>query len=140
MKLPAWAQVLRAMFALLMAATALGKLLDMPGFYDIVASYRSLPGPLVVPCAWALTLTELGLCVWLVSGFRLAYAALLLIAMHAMYFFWTLMALLRGLALPNCGCFGVYLARPLTVYSPLEDLALLVLAALLWRAARKVQA
>lgn len=133
-------QVLRYLFALLMLATAIGKLLDMPGFYAIVASYRTLPDALVPLCAWALTLTELGLSVWLVLGLRLAQAALVLIAMHAMYFGWTLAALLRGLALGNCGCFGVYWARPLTIYSPLEDLALLALATLLWRASRRADA
>ena len=139
-RLPAWAQLLRVLFALLLAASATGKLLDMPGFYGIVASYQSLPQALVVPCAWALTLAELGLAIWLLLGRSLAQAALVLITMHAMYFGWTLAALLRGLALSNCGCFGVYWARPLTIYSPLEDLALLALAALLRRAARRVRA
>lgn len=139
-RLPWWAQLLRGLFALLMLATAIGKLLDMPGFYDIVASYRSLPDVLVPPSAWALTLAELGLSIWLVLGRRLPQAALVLIAMHAMYFGWTLTALQRGLVLSNCGCFGVYWARPLTIYSPLEDLVLVAMAALLWRAARRAGA
>ena len=138
--LPVWAQGLRGLFALLMLATAAGKLLDMPGFYAIVASYRSLPAMLVAPSAWALTLAELGLAIWLGSGRRLAQAALVLIAMHAMYFGWTLAALLRGLALSNCGCFGVYWGRPLTAWSPIEDLVLMTLAVLLWRAARRAGA
>ena len=32
--------------------------------------------------------------------------------------------LLRGVKLANCGCFGVFLARPLRWTSPLEDLGL----------------
>jgi hypothetical protein len=41
--------------------------------------------------------------------------------------------LFRGIALENCGCFGVYLARPLTTSSPLEDLVIVALALLLLR-------
>ena len=34
-------------------------------------------------------------------------------------------ALGRGLGLENCGCFGVFLARPLEWYTPLEDAVLI---------------
>ncbi len=53
-------RVLRGLFALLMAASALGKLADMNGFAGIVASYRALPDGLLVPAAWGLALFELG--------------------------------------------------------------------------------
>jgi hypothetical protein len=43
------------------------------------------------------------------------------------------LTLARGVALENCGCFGAFLARPLTAWTPLEDLALAALAALAWR-------
>jgi hypothetical protein len=31
----------------------------------------------------------------------------------------------RGLGLENCDCFGVFLARPLEWYAPIEDAALI---------------
>lgn len=123
---------LRGFFVLLMFAAGTGKLLDMSGFYPVVASYRLLPEVLVIPSAWALTLGELLLAVWLVWGRWLKWAALAVIAMHLFYLLGVSQALLRGLELDNCGCFGVYLARPLRWYTPLEDLALLVLSGWFW--------
>lgn len=135
--LPGSAQFLRGLFMLLLASTAAAKLLDMPGFYAIVASYRSLPDVLIAPSAWALVIAELTLAAWLLWGRYLRHAALLIVLMHLLYLGWLLSALLRGLDLPNCGCFGVYLARPLTWYSPLEDAGLLALALIFRRQARQ---
>lgn len=46
-------------------------------------------------------------------------------------------AFARGLALDNCGCFGVYLAQPLRWWVLLQDAALLGYSALLLRAAAR---
>lgn len=128
---------LRWLFMLLMLATGIGKLLDMPGFVGVVATYRLLPEALLTPSAWALVLTELLLAAWLLWGKRLQPAALLLIGMHLMYLVWQLLTLLRGISLDNCGCFGVFLARPLTWFTPLEDLLLIALAVWFWRGAKR---
>lgn len=140
MPISASAQFLRGWFLLLLAATGGAKLLDMPGFYSIVASYQALPTALVLPAAWLLVLAELGLAAWLLWGRLLREAAVLLVLMHGIYLVWLLMALARGLKLPNCGCFGVYLAQPLTWYSPLEDAGLLLLAGILLHQMLKVRA
>lgn len=138
MTLPIWARVLRWLFAALLLATAVGKALDMPGFIGVVDSYRVLPGWLLAPSAWALMLTEFVVFAMLVFGRGLLAAAGLLVAMHAMYLVWLSVALLRGLQLDNCGCFGVYLARPLTPFTLVEDALLLAAATALllacWRA------
>ena len=133
-------KLLRGFFILLMAAAGLGKLADMPGFYPIVASYQLLPDLLVVPSAWALMLSEVSLAAWLVWGRALWLAGLALIAMHVFYLLGLTQALLRGLTLDNCGCFGVYFSRPLTWFSPLEDVCLLALAVLFWIQARRAPA
>ncbi|MGH8442023.1 MAG: MauE/DoxX family redox-associated membrane protein [Nevskiaceae bacterium] len=138
--MPVSARFLRGLFLLLMLASGTGKLLDVPGFILVVDSFRALPAPLLAPSAWALTLTELGLAAWLAVGRRLQWAALVLVLMHAMYLAWLLMALSRGLDLPNCGCFGVYLARPLSAWSPIEDAGLLWLAAIFLHQARRAGA
>jgi hypothetical protein len=130
-------QVLRWLFVLLLATTGAAKLLNMPGFIVVVDSYRTLPAVLLAPAAWALMLAELALACWLISGRRLRAATLLLVLLHCMYLAWLLMALMRGLVLDNCGCFGAYLARPLSWQSPLEDLGLLVLALVLFFGVRK---
>lgn len=130
----------RWLFVPLLLTSGIGKLLNMPGFYAIVDSYRVLPLLLIPPSAWALALFELGLAAWLICGWRLGSAALTLIALHVMYFVWTVGALARGLELPNCGCFGVYFAQPLRWYTPLEDVALLGLAVWLWIASEWARA
>ncbi len=126
-------QLLRIFFLLLMALTGGAKLLDMPGFVAVVASYQSLPSLITAPSAWMLALTEIGFALWLASGKQMRLAAIALIAMHLLYLAWQLIALARGLHLPNCGCFGVYWVRPLNWFSPLEDVVLLVLAVLFLR-------
>lgn len=127
---------IRWFFILLMAAAGIGKLADMPGFYPIVAGYQLLPSALIVPSAWALTLSELALAGWLLSGLRLPNAALVLIGMHLFYLLGVSQALWRGLALQNCGCFGVFFGRPLSGYTPLEDIFLLTLALVYWNRER----
>jgi uncharacterized membrane protein YphA (DoxX/SURF4 family) len=132
-----WLQGIRVFFILLLAASAAGKLADMSGFATIVESYRVLARWLVPVAAWALAITELVIALWLISGWRLREAAAALIALHAIYLLWLLSALLRGLNIENCGCFGVYFARPLTWFTPLEDMVLLSLSLLLWRGTKR---
>lgn len=115
------ANIPRALFVALLLAAGVGKLLDMPGFYGIVESYRILPLALVPISAWLLVLSELALAAWLLWGRWLHRASLALIALHAMYLLWIVIALARGIELANCGCFGVYFARPLRWYTPFED-------------------
>jgi uncharacterized membrane protein YphA (DoxX/SURF4 family) len=132
--------VLRGLFFLLMATTGIAKLLDMPGFIGVVASYQSLPGHLLAPSAWALALAETTLAAWLLWGRHLHTAAMALVLMHLVYLAWLLWALARNLHLPNCGCFGAYWAQPLSWFSPLEDLALLALAAIFFHTTRRAPA
>jgi hypothetical protein len=127
------ATVIRWFFVVLMAASAIGKLADMPGFFAIVATYDVLPAPLIPVAASLLALFELTLAGWLAIGRQLRRVAEALIALHAVYLVWLLVALVRGLAIANCGCFGVYWPRPLTRLTPLEDILLMALAVLLWK-------
>jgi hypothetical protein len=80
-----------------------------------------------------LALGEVVVAAWLLARFRPRLAAVTVVLLHMMYLVWLLVALLRGLEISNCGCFGVFWARPLTWYSPLEDLVLVGLAILYWR-------
>lgn len=123
-----WGQRLRWFFAVLLLATAVGKLLDMRGFYEVVASYQVLPEPLIVPSAWALTLTEFFLADLLLLGWGMAWVSRGVVALHAMFYVWLAATFIRGIPIENCGCFGVFLARPLTGWTFLEDGILLALA------------
>lgn len=127
-------QCLRWCFAALLAASALGKLADMTGFIEVVSVYRLLPGVTQSAAAWLLALGEACFATWLVSGYRLAHATIGVVLLHGLYFAWIAPALARGLALSNCGCFGVYWPRPLTSFTLLEDGAPLLAACALYRA------
>jgi Methylamine utilisation protein MauE len=136
------ARAIQVCFILLLLTSALGKVLDPEGFASIVATYQLLPDGLVFVAAWAVILTEFLLALWLAMGLwpqyrhTLSLASIAVLGLHWLYFDWMLIALMRGLTIPNCGCFGVYLARPLTWFTPLEDAFLIFLAWLMWRAAR----
>jgi len=124
---------IRWFFVLLLAASGIGKLADMPGFYALVKSYALLPETVIPVSAWALAIFELVLAIWFALGKRIYVAAILVIALHFVYLAWLATALARGLKILNCGCFGVFWARPLTWFTLVEDLILLALAIVLWR-------
>ena len=130
------ASLLRWFFVGLLAASGLGKLADMPGFYEVVANYQVAPLWLIPVAAWALVAIELSLA--LAFGFaRFEQRFALLVTLHLIYFAWIAFAYVRGLVITNCGCFGVFWPRPLSSQTLIEDLVLLFLAALLWRLAHR---
>jgi uncharacterized membrane protein YphA (DoxX/SURF4 family) len=114
--------------------SALGKSLDLPGFVEVLKTYRIFPGLTLWPLALALTGFEFVLGAWLLSGWRLRVGALVALGLNAGYAAWMTISLLRGLELSNCGCFGVFFPQPLRWYSPLEDLVLVGMCYALSRA------
>lgn len=135
-RLPLLAGFLRLTFAALLLATGAAKLLDFPGFAAVVATYDALPAALVTPAAALLTAAELALAAWLLTGRRLPEAALATVALHLGYLAWLSLALARGLSIPNCGCFGAYLPRPLSPATLAEDALITALACALYLASR----
>lgn len=117
--------------AALNGAAALGKALDVPGFLLVLVEYRLLPGPLLFPGTLALILAEAAIAIGLLLPRARHAAALAAAALAALYGAALTVTLLRGIALQNCGCFGVFLPRPLTLFSPLEDGLLVAMALLL---------
>ena len=125
---PPWALLAAWLLAAVLLATGLGKALDVPGFATVLAAYRLLPAGSESFVALGVTLAELGLAAALLHRpWRRAAAggAILLFLANAAVLSLTL---LRGVELANCGCFGVFWARPLRPWTPLEDLALAGLA------------
>lgn len=123
------ALALRAFIALVLLATGVGKGLDLPGFVEVIGTYRLLPELLHWPTALGMTAFELFLGAWLLSGRHTSLAGLTSALLHGAFTLWATIALLRGLDIPNCGCFGVFLARPLTWATPVED-AVMIAASL----------
>lgn len=120
---------LRTLFCVLMLTTALGKLLDNRGFAAVIATYQfPIPEPLLLPLGLVVSLVELAIGLAILTGFQLRRAALFTVAVHVGYLSLAVITNLRGIALVNCGCFGVFLARPMTWYTVLEDAILLALS------------
>ena len=131
---------LRLFLGLLFTATGLGKLLDNRGFAQVIASYQlGLPGLFLLPLGLCISLAEVWigtnllraervrLCLWGTLLFQVGYGAL------------AAMTLRRGIALDNCGCFGVFLGRArCDGRRVLEDAVLAAISALcLWRSPPK---
>jgi len=127
-------RILRAGLGGLLLATGTGKALDVTGFAGVLATYRlGIPADALWPLALAIAVLEIFLGLWILAGWRVGPALRLSIALDAVYFVVLESALVRGLALTNCGCFGVYLASPLRWYTPLEEILLVTLAVWLLR-------
>jgi uncharacterized membrane protein YphA (DoxX/SURF4 family) len=124
------AQVPRFFVGAVLIATGLGKVLDIAGFAQVLAAYALLPASLNRLLAYSLPFIELatGLCLVLRQQLRLAAAVAVLL--HVMLLSSVLVTLWRGIAVANCGCFGVFLARPLTPVTAVEDSAMLLFSLL----------
>lgn len=121
----------------MLIATGVGKGLDLPGFVRVIDSYDLMPAFSYWPIAIGMTSFELFLGTWLLSNRRIDRAALASVALHLAFIGWSVIALLRGLNLSNCGCFGVFLARPLTWATPVEDLVIVAVSLAIYALAPK---
>ena len=115
---------LRFTIGAILLTTAAGKLASLSGFARVLGTYQAFPAPLLLPLAIAVSLAELLLAVWLFSGRCLLSAALASAGMHLAYAVGAAVTLARGIEVPNCGCFGVFLARPLASSTVVGDAAL----------------
>lgn len=106
----------------IIAVSAVAKGMDLPGFSQVLQTYQAFPKEAFYPLALTITIVELILGAWILWGHQLQTSATLAALMNVGYAGWMALTLLRGLRLPNCGCFGVYFPRPLTWMSPVEDL------------------
>ena len=122
-------RLLQLLIGVLLLTTALGKLLDNRGFAEVLLTYDLYPAATLLPLALALSLVELFLALWILSGIGLKYSAGVAVLLHAQFTLVAIISNVRGLDIPNCGCFGVFWARPMTWFTVLED-AVLTLACL----------
>ena len=134
--MPLWLVGLSWLLALVFFATALGKALDVAGFARILGTYQLFPDMLLIALAPGIIALEFCIAVGLLREETRRPAALVAMWLAAGNGLLLSFTLWRGIALENCGCFGVFLARPLTLLSPLEDVVLLVMAWFVWRASR----
>ncbi len=123
-------QFLRWFFSILLFTTALGKLLDNRGFAEVIATYKLFEAPefILLFIALGFSFFELYISYAVFKNLHLKLNGLMLMALHLGYTGLALLTILRGIELSNCGCFGVFLARPLTYQTVFEDLLLFIIS------------
>ncbi len=115
----------RLIIGLTLITTSAGKALDLDGFHDVMRTYDIFPGWSLWPIAIGMPIVEAFIAFSMLSGRRLLRGIQASLLLHASFAMLLTLELARGLNLKNCGCFGVFWARPLTWVSPLEDVVLL---------------
>ena len=120
----------RHLLGLILIATGFGKLMDIPGFAQVLENYQLLPPWGNVAMAYALPFIELITGLGLLTASYLRAAAFSTVMLHIMLLTAASVTMWRGIHLDNCGCFGVFLARPLGIQTLIEDSVLLLLS--LW--------
>lgn len=118
---------------------AIGKLLDNRHFAEILAQWQLFPSWSLLPLGVLTSLAELGLALWLFSGWRLTAAALVALAFHLVYSAATTITVLRGIRLPDCGCFGIFFSHPLNWTMAIEDFVLAGVCLVLYLMARRIK-
>jgi uncharacterized membrane protein len=117
--------VVRYLLAVLLLAMAVGQLSDFGSFVDIVATYEICGDTTAWMLAASLIVAELaaglGLLVPRLATARRLGAAAVAVLVAMVWSALAVQAFARGLAVPNCGCFGVDLGQVLRCWVLLED-------------------
>lgn len=131
---------IRLVLGLLFLGMALGQLASWAQLPEIFAAYQ-LPGLGSPGFAAALIAAELVVGGWLVG--RPRSTALTPVWLYlAVALFWSglgLQAILRGIEVGNCGCFGVYLTQQLSWFVLAQDGLLLLYGYVMVRGARRAR-
>lgn len=130
--------ILRYLFAILFISTSIGKLLDNRGFAQVLSSYRLFPSSILLVLALTISLSELAIGLLFLKNWKLKFLSLVTLAINVGYLTLAAVTLWRGIALENCGCFGVFLARPLTRLTLVEDGILVLFSIIFYGLARKM--
>lgn len=103
---PAISWILAASLALLFAAACTHKLADPGRFREVVANYRLVPRPLLMPAAAALVALEIAAVILLLVPAARGAGAMLAASLLLLYAAAMAVNLGRGRTALDCGCFG----------------------------------
>ena len=131
-KLNPWLRSIPAYFVgIVLISTGIGKALDVSGFASVLEAYQLFPDWLNIPLAFALPCIELGIGICLLMRLHRIVTACMAVALHIIMLSVVIMTLNRGIEVSNCGCFGVFFARPLTTLTAIEDFFMLGMSLLI---------
>ncbi len=119
--------LLRWLLGLTFVATSIGKFLNIPGFHDVMRTYDLFPDWTLWPVAVGMPILEALIAISMLTGRRLRRGIQASLLFNGAFAVVLTLELIRGLHLKNCGCFGVFWARPLTWSSPIEDVVLVLI-------------
>lgn len=111
---------------------AIGKLLNIRHFAEVLTQWQLFPTWSLLALGVVASLAELLLAVWLFSGWHLRQAAIVAVLFHLGYVVATVVTLLRGIRLSDCGCFGIFFPHPLDWIMAFEDTGFAALSFLLY--------
>lgn len=124
---------LRLFIASILLLTGIGKLLDVPSFIKVIDTYKIIPAFLQPVVAISMVLVELKISENLFCNINIKITALAATALHICFTLLASLTLLRGIEIPNCGCFGVFWARPLSFITVAEDIFMVGVCVLLFK-------
>lgn len=124
---------LRYFIASVLLLTGLGKLLDVPGFIKVIDTYEIIPIFFQPFVAVSMVLIELKIAENLIRQINLKLTALAATVLHIGFTLLATITLVRGIEVPNCGCFGIFWARPLTFITVGEDIFMVGVCFLLFK-------
>jgi hypothetical protein len=113
-----------------------GQVSDFGGFSAILATYDVATGRAADVLAAVIIAAEVAAGVALLTSRYRVPGAVLGLAVTVAWTVLAAQAFARGLAVPNCGCFGVYFGQELRWWVLLEDAEFILLAAWVLRGAR----
>jgi uncharacterized membrane protein YphA (DoxX/SURF4 family) len=129
---------IRYFLGLLFVATGIGKLLDNRGFAQVLDSYQlGIHDVALLPIGLTISLLELVIGINILRGRAVQLNVLATLGFHLSYSGLAILTLYRGIAIYNCGCFGVFLARPLTWVTVVEDFVLATISLVCWLLLRR---
>ncbi|MDJ0345386.1 MauE/DoxX family redox-associated membrane protein [Streptomyces sp. H10-C2] len=133
--------VLRSVLGAVYTAMSLGQLVSFGRMPSILATYRLVDGAAATVLAVVLIAGELVCGIWFLARPRSTARAPVWVytAVSVMWAALAVQAYARGLAVANCGCFGVHLSQPLSWIVLVQDALTLLYAAVLLHAAGRAR-
>ena len=124
--------IARVVLGLLVLLMAIAQATDVAGFADVLRGYHVGPAD----AAWLLAITfvvaeaSAGVLLLVAPARLRIWGAALALGVAVAWSILALQAFVRGLSVPNCGCFGVHLGQPLRWWIFVEDVEFIALGVL----------